>query len=46
MGTLDLMSDAHEANDEAVTVLDVDDQAWLDDQLREYAELLAYLREY
>ena len=43
---LGLVSDAHQAIEESVTALDVDDQAWLDDQLRMYDELLAYLRDH
>src|ERR1700694_1334394 len=46
VGILALMSDAHQAIEEDVVVLDVDDKAWLDDQLRVYEELLAYLREH
>ena len=40
------MADARQVVEEAVSVLDPDDRAWLEEQLRRYSELLAYLREH
>ena len=40
------MSDATRATDKTVPALDAEDRAWLDVQLRRYAELLRYLREH
>ena len=39
------MSDARQATEKALPVLDEDDRAWLAEQLEKYAELLAYLHD-
>jgi hypothetical protein len=39
------MSDATHASEREESVLDVEDRAWLEEQLRDYRELLVYLRE-
>lgn len=40
------MGDAKQATEEATPVLGADDRAWLDEQLRQYADLLTYFREH
>ena len=40
------MSDAKQASERAEVAVADEDRAWLDEQLRDYAELLAYLREH
>jgi hypothetical protein len=40
------MSDATPATEREESTLDPDDRAWLEKQLRDYRELLVYLREH
>ena len=44
--TLRVMSEARHIVDEAVSALDAEDRAWLQEQIRRYAQLLTYLREH
>lgn len=45
-GTLEPMSDATPATEREELVLDAEDRAWLEEQLRDYREMLVYLREH
>jgi hypothetical protein len=40
------VSDAKQVTEQADMAVADEDRAWLDEQLRDYAELLAYLREH
>ena len=40
------MSDARQATEQTEIAVAEEDRAWLDEQLRDYAELLTYLREH
>jgi hypothetical protein len=40
------VSEARRTTDEAVSVLDAEERAWLDEQLLQYKELLEYLRDH
>jgi hypothetical protein len=40
------MSDATPATEREALVLDAEDRGWLEEQLRDYRELLVYLREH